>query len=87
LMLENLALRQQLVVLKRRHPKPRLGLLDKVFWVALRRLWSDWEKCLYLVAPDTVPRWHRAGFRLYWAMLCKVRRRAGGKKIPREVGI
>jgi predicted DCC family thiol-disulfide oxidoreductase YuxK len=85
LMLENLALRQQLVVLKRRHPKPRLGLLDKLFWVALRQLWSDWKKCLYLVAPDTVPRWHQAGFRLYWALLCKVRRRAGGKKIPREV--
>ena len=33
LMLENLALRQQLVVLKRKHPKPRLGLLDKLFWV------------------------------------------------------
>jgi len=85
LMLENLALRQQLVVLKRRHPKPRLGLLDKLFWVALRQLWSEWKKCLYLVAPDTVPRWHRAGFRLYWALLCKVRRRAAGKKIPREV--
>jgi hypothetical protein len=85
LMLENLALRQQLLVLKRRHPKPRLGLLDKLFWVALRQLWSDWKKCLYLVAPDTVPRWHQAGFRLYWALLCKVRRRAGGKKIPREV--
>jgi hypothetical protein len=85
LMLENLALRQQLLVLKRRHPKPRLGLLDKLFWVALRQLWSDWKSCLYLVAPDTVPRWHRAGFRLYWALLCKVQRRAGGKKIPREV--
>ncbi len=32
-----------------------------------------------------MPRWHQAGFRLYWALLCKVRRRAGGKKIPREV--
>jgi hypothetical protein len=49
LMLENLALRQQLVVLKRRHPKPRLGLLDKLFWVALHRLWSGWKKCLSLV--------------------------------------
>ena len=55
LMLENLALRQQLVVLKRRHPKPRLGLLDKLFWVALRQLSSDWKKSLYLVAPDTYP--------------------------------
>jgi hypothetical protein len=85
LMLENLALRQQLVVLKRRNSKPKLGLFDKLFYVALRRLWSDWKKCPYLVAPDTVPRWHRAGFRLNWALLCKVRRRVGGKKIPREV--
>ncbi len=86
LMLENIALRQQLIVLKRRHPKPRLGPLDKLFWVALHRLWSDWKKCLYLVAPDTVRRWHRAGFRLYWAMLCKMRRRiGGGKRISKEI--
>jgi hypothetical protein len=37
LLLENLALRQQLVVLKRRHPKPKLSLLDKLFWVAAPR--------------------------------------------------
>lgn len=37
LLLENLALRQQLAVLKRRHPRPRLELLDKLFWVAVRR--------------------------------------------------
>jgi hypothetical protein len=49
LLLENLALRQQLAVLKRKHPKPKLGLLDKLFGVAARRLWSDWEKWLYLV--------------------------------------
>lgn len=85
LMLENLALRQQLVVLKRKNPKPRLGLIDKLFWVAPRGFWSDWKKCLHLVAPDTVPRWHRAGFRLYWALLCKVRKRVGGKKISKEV--
>ena len=40
LLLENLALRQQLAVLKRRHPRPRLDLLDKLFWVAIRRFWS-----------------------------------------------
>jgi putative transposase len=85
-MLENLALRQLLVVLKRRYPKPRLGPLDKLAWIALRRLWSDWKKFLYLVAPDTVPGWHRMGFRLYWAMLCKIRRRVGGgKRISNEI--
>jgi len=42
LLLENLALRQQLVVLKRRHPRPRLDLFDKLFWLLVRRCWSSW---------------------------------------------
>ena len=63
LMLENLALRQQLAVLKRKHPRPRLGAFDKLFWVVVRHLWSDWEKSLFLVLPERVARWHRAGFK------------------------
>src|SRR5450631_3380936 len=63
LLLENLALRQQLVVLKRRHPKPRLGLLDKLFWVAARQFWSQWKQSLFLsyardsctLAPRRIP--------------------------------
>jgi hypothetical protein len=66
LLLENLALRQQLAVLKRRHPRPRLDLLDKLFWVAVRRFWFGWQRSLIVVTPETVVRWHRAGFRLYW---------------------
>ena len=46
LLLENLALRQQLAVLKRRHPRPRVDLLDKHFWVAVRRFWSGWQQSL-----------------------------------------
>jgi hypothetical protein len=65
LLLENLALRQQLAVLKRRHPRPRLDLLDKLFRVAVRRSWSGWQQSLIVVTPATVVRWHRAGFRLY----------------------
>ena len=38
--LEILALRQQVAVLKRKHPRPRLNNLDRLFWLALRRLWS-----------------------------------------------
>lgn len=60
LLLENLALRQQLVVLKRRHPRPRLDLLDRFFWVLIQRLWSRWKQSLLLVTPETVVRWHRA---------------------------
>ena len=56
LMLENLALRQQLAVLKRKHPRPRLGPFDKLLWVVARCFWTDWEKSLVLVLPETVVR-------------------------------
>jgi putative transposase len=63
LLLENLALRQQLAVLKRRHPRARLDLVDKLLWVAVRRFWSGWQQSLIAVTPETVVRWHRDGFR------------------------
>lgn len=43
LLLENLALRQQLAALKRHHPRPRLNALDKLFWVTAQRIWSAWK--------------------------------------------
>ena len=60
LLLENLALRQQFVVLKRRHPRPKLDLSDKLFWLLVRRSWSGWKQALLVVTPETVVRWHRA---------------------------
>lgn len=64
--LEILALRQQLAVLKRKRPRPRLNPLDRLFWTALRRFWSRWAEVLVVVKPQTVVGWHRAGFRLFW---------------------
>jgi len=85
-MLENLALRQQLAVWKRKNPRPRFGPLDKLFWVIARRFWVDWKESLLLVLPETVVRWQRAGFRRYWAMLCKVRKRVGGgRRISKQI--
>ena len=66
LALENLALRQQLAVLKRRVKRPRLRSRDRFFWVCLARLWKDWQASLILVRPETVIRWHRQGFRYFW---------------------
>ena len=66
LALENLALRQQLAVQKRSVKRPRFSYLDRGLWVLLRRFWTDWAKALVIVKPDTVVRWHRAGFRRYW---------------------
>jgi transposase InsO family protein len=86
LILENLALRQQLAVLKRKHPRPRLGPLDELFWVLARRFWPQWKEALFLVLPETVVGWHQAGFKLYWAMPCKVRKRVGGgRRISKEI--
>ena len=75
LVLENLALRHQLLVLQRQRPKPRLHSWDRLLWVALRRLWPDWYRSLMIFQPQTVVRWHRAGFRMFWRW--KSRRRGG----------
>jgi hypothetical protein len=62
--MENLALRQQLSVLKRWHPRPKLMPADRLFWLLARRRWSGWKGALTLVSPETMVRWHRAGFRV-----------------------
>jgi len=66
LVLENLALRQQLAVLAAKHPRPRLVAHDRPFWVILRQCWTGWKKALLIVQPQTVAGWHRAGFKVYW---------------------
>src|SRR5271163_3053583 len=85
IVLENIALRQQLAVLKRRRPRPRLDLLDKLFWVAARRFWSEWKQALIVVTPETVVRWHRAGFCLYWKLISRVRTRVGRRQTSKEI--
>ena len=65
--LEILALRQQLAVLQHGGPqRPHLRPHDRVFWVWLAKLWPGWRSSLVIVKPDTVVRWSRKGFRLFW---------------------
>jgi putative transposase len=85
LLLENLALRQQLGVLRRRHPQPRFAGSDRLFWAMLRRIWSGWKQALIIVRPETVVRWHRAGFKAYWTWLPRHRNRPGKKCVSREL--
>ena len=85
LMLENLALRQQLLALHAQRPRRRLSILQKLCWVILRRLWSGWKTPLVLVTPRTMVQWHRAGFRLYWKRLSRARRVGGRKPVSREL--
>ncbi len=85
LLLENLNLRQQLLTLKRLHPRPSLGPFDKLFWVIARRVWSAWKQSLIIVTPKTVVRWDRTGFRMYWRLISRVRRQVGRMPTPMEV--
>ena len=65
LVLENLALRQQLVVLTRQRARTRTKPADRLFWSWLSRYWSGWRSTLVMVQPETVIRWHRTAWRAY----------------------
>jgi putative transposase len=67
LVAENLVLRQQLAILRRATPRPRLQPIDRAFWILVSRLWSRWPECLAIVQPATVIAWHRRGFARWWA--------------------
>jgi hypothetical protein len=73
LLLENLLLRQQLTVLLRTRRRPRLERRDKLLWVLVRWLPTEWRRRLMLVSPDTVVRWHRQGWRLFWPWKSRTR--------------
>jgi hypothetical protein len=66
LLLENVALRHQLLVLTRNAKRPQWRPLDRALWIWLSDAWSGWRTALRLVQPDTVIHWHRQGFRLLW---------------------
>jgi putative transposase len=69
LALENLALRQQLAVLKRQVRRPKLRRTDRFFWSVLAHSWRDWKNALFIIEPETVLRWHRKRFASYWTRL------------------
>ena len=85
LILENLALRGQLLALHAKRPRHRLSASQKMFWVLLQRLWSGWKAPLVLVTPPTVVQWHRGGFRLYGKWLSRARQVCGRKPISQEL--
>jgi len=78
-----LALRQQLATYAQRGPEPRITAVDRAFWAFLSRSWSGRKEVLVIVQPDTVVRWHRKGFRLYWRFIS--RPGPGRPPIPVEV--
>ena len=81
---EIIILRHQLNVLRRRMPlRARLTLIDRLIFVWLYRLRPSVLNAVTIVKPETVVRWHREGFRLYWRW--KFHARGGRPRIPRDL--
>ena len=81
---EILTLRQQINVLRRAAPKNlSFSTIDRLIFVGLYRLFPKVCDTLAIVKPDTVVRWHRAGFRVYWRW--KSRRRGGRPIVPPDI--
>jgi putative transposase len=66
LIAENALLRQQLIVLRRQMKRPTCTRTDRILLVLLARLVRTWQQALLIVQPETLLRWHRELFRLYW---------------------
>src|SRR5258707_2045144 len=81
---ENEVLRHQLIALRRRpHGRVRLTNHDRLFFIQLYRWFPAILKVLTIIRPETLVRWHRAGFRGYWRW--KSRPRAGRPQIDTEL--
>jgi putative transposase len=82
---ENLALREQLSIYKRKHKRPRIVGRDRWLPITLSVVWKDWRQALVVVHPDTVVRWQRERFRRYWSRLSKRPGRIGRPPIRIEI--
>ena len=66
LIAENMFLRQQLIVLERQVTRPQLKPRDRQILMLLASRIREWKAALVIVKPDTLVRWHRQGFKLFW---------------------
>ena len=66
LILENLILRQQLNIYKRKSKRPKLENIDRIILVWISRVLSKWKSALVVVKVATLIGWHKKGFKLYW---------------------
>ena len=82
LVAENALLRQQLIILHRQVKRPTYAKTDRLILVLLARVSDTWKQALFIVQPETLLRWHRLGFRLFWKY--KSRAASSTPKIPAE---
>jgi len=73
LLAENALLRHQLIILRRQIKRPVSRKSDRLLLVLLARMVRTWKQALFLVQPETLLRWHRELFRLFWKHRSKAR--------------
>lgn len=83
LQFENIYLRKQIEILKRSSIKPKIKKSDRIFFTVMKNLITNWKKNLFIIKPETVIKWHRQGFNLYWKI--KSRKKNGRPKIEKEL--
>ena len=77
IIIENLALRQQLATYTARKKKPTIKERDLAFWIALKKSWFNWTKTLIIVKPETVIDWQRRRFKKHWTKISSKNKRCG----------
>lgn len=82
LIAENALLRHQLIILQRQVKKPHLTRSDRLWFLLLASCLSHWKEALLIFPPETLLRWHRQGFRLFWKF--KSRNRGGRPRLSAE---
>ena len=82
LVAENAFLRQQLIILRRQVKRPACTKTDRLILVLLARASRTWKQALFIVQPETLLRWHRQGFRLFWKYTSRAT--SSKPKIPEE---
>jgi hypothetical protein len=83
LVAENALLRKPLIILRRHMKRPEYTKMDRMLLMLLARMVRAWKQALFIVQPETLLRWHRQGFRLFWKY--KSRAAARKSKITAEI--
>lgn len=85
LIIENLALRQQLATYQIKKTRPNITDIGRSFWIALKHSWSKWTDCLIIVRPETVIDWQKRRFKKHWTKISTQNKKPGRKRIKKEI--
>lgn len=79
-----ITLRKQMANFKRKQPRFKLQFACRLFWVIISKIWPEWKSTLIIVKPDTVVKWHRTLFKMYWNRKSRKNRKTGRPKISKQ---